>query len=130
MNNTIDKQLQRDVQARLGWSIQNYAQFIYDCGITYLAKYIPDCPQVATEISKSLVFWNWWKAHWEKRELQFIEQIYGLEENHEEMLELYKELHDPRSLAEGIYMNGEVLNETYAEMFGKLTKAQRKEVFA
>lgn len=126
MQNTIDKNLQRKVQSLLGWDQQEYADFIYKGGLAYLERYIPAYPLVVAQISKSLVFWNWWKMHWEKRELQFMEQVYGLEENRDEMLEIYNDLHDARSLAAAVYLNGQVLQESYAEMIGTITKAQTK----
>lgn len=124
MNNTIDKQLQRDCMKLLGWNEEQYAGFIYNTGIAYLSNYIPNYPQVVSQITRSEVFWNWWKMHWEKRDKEFMEQCYGWDEGREYYIELYKNLHDASTLAAGIYLNGQVLEESYANMIGCVTKEQ------
>lgn len=131
MDYTTDKTLQKEVAALLNWDMQQYSQFIEDCGIAYLEKYIPNYPQVVKQITRSKIFWNWWKAAWEKRDQQFVETIDLATDSIIDPVEIYTELHDPRSLAEAVYLNGQVLQESYAEMIGQITKLQtRKEVAA
>lgn len=127
---TLDRSLQKEVQAHLGWDAEQWAQFVYDCGITYLAKYLPAYPQVVTQITRSTIFWNWWKAHWEKRDIEFLETIDASNDGIIDPVEIYKEQHDPRTLAEGIYLNGQVLQESYADMIGKITSLQTKKEVA
>ena len=124
MQNTIDKSVQRNVMALLGWDEQKYAQYIHDCGVKYLEKYIPEYRVVINQIIRSEIFWNWWKAHWEKRELQFIESIDYEESPLLDAEEIYMEYHDPRTLAIALYLNGQVLQESYAQMIGELTDTQ------
>lgn len=127
MSNTIDKQLQRDVMKLLGWNEQQYATFIYDSGIAYLSYYIPDYPHVVSQITRSEIFWNWWKFHWEKRDKEFMDVCDTTpceEGSGNDLADIYQGLHDARTLAAGIYLNGQVLEESYANMIGCLTKEQ------
>lgn len=124
--NTIDKSLQKEVATLLGWTMTEYSQFIYDCGLAYLTFLTPNYPQVIAQIIKSQVFWNWWKAHWELRDMQFIEIIDEESCPIIDPVQIYKELNDPKTLIEAIYLNGQVLQESYAEMFSKLTDVQTK----
>lgn len=124
--NTLDKSLQKDVAALLGWGMQQYSQFVYDCGLAYLTFLAPNYPQVVAQITKSTVFWNWWKAHWELRDMQFIEIIDEASCPILDPVEIYKELNDPKKLVSGIYLNGQVLQESYATMFSELTALQTK----
>lgn len=126
MSNTLDKSVQREVRALLAWDAQAWAQYVFDCGIAYLQKLMPSYPQVASQISRQQIFWNWWKAHWEKRDMEFLEKIDESQEAIIDPVAEYRELHDPRTLAEAIYLNGQVLEESYAEMFGKLSDEQIK----
>lgn len=131
MQNTTDNNVIREVLQLIGWTKEQHNQHIYECADAYLGGFIPSYPQIQTQIMKTPVFWNWWRLHWEKRDMQFIEQCYGWDEGRESRVEVYKELHDPRTLAAAIYLNGQVLEESYAEMIGKITSAQtRKEVAA
>ena len=126
MQNTLDKNTQKGVMALLLWDENKYAQYVYDCGIAYLNKYLPDYPQVVRQIIQSKVYWSWWKIHWQKRDLEFMEQCYNWDEGVEARIEVYEQLQDPRTLAAAIYLNGQVLQESYAAMIQQLTKEQRE----
>ncbi|MGQ0739091.1 MAG: hypothetical protein ACT4OJ_08550 [Bacteroidota bacterium] len=128
MDNTIDKSIQREVQALLNWNAQQWAQHVYECALSYLQKLMPEYPQIVRQISSSKTFWNWWKHHWEKRDMEFIEQIDLSNDAIIDPVAEYLEKHDPRTLAEGIYLNGQVLEESYAQMIGAITKNQLQEV--
>jgi hypothetical protein len=133
MQNTIDKSLQKEVRELLGWSAIEYAEFIEDTGIAYLQQLAPNYPQVVAQITKSKIFWNWWKAHWEKRDMQFVEECYCWDEGTESRVQVYKNHNDAQTLAEALYMNGQVLQDSYPKMIGQLTDTQlykHKEVAA
>lgn len=126
MNNyTLDRSVQKAIQALLGWTVAEWAEYQYACGLQYLTKLAPEYPQVVTQISRSIIFWNWWKLHWEKRDIEFQERLYG-DEDKATLVDEYRELHDPRTLAAALYLNGQVLQESYAEMIGKITKTQKE----
>jgi hypothetical protein len=133
MQNTLDKSLQKEVRAHLGWSALEHAEFIEQTGIAYLQALAPDYPQVVTQITKSQIFWNWWKAHWETRDIEFIESIDYEPSPILDPVKIYKEQHDAQTLAQALYLNGQVLQESYPKMIGKLTDKQifkHKEVAA
>lgn len=123
---TLDQNIQRAVMLLLGWNEQQYSQFIYDCGLTYLRKIAPDYPQVTSQIARSARFWNWWKMHWENREKEYLEKMDDLNIAMIEPVKEYKELHDPRTLAQAIYLNGQVLEESYVNLVAEITAEQRE----
>lgn len=120
----MDNRTQATVAGLLSWTNQQLNQFIYDCGLAYLAEVAAKYPQVATQISKSERFWNWWKGHWEVRDMEFIETVDESPEAIVDPLQLYKDVHDPKVLASGLYLNGQVLEQSYAALIGKITKEQ------
>ena len=123
----IDKNIQKQVMALLSQDDKEYNQFVYDCGIAYLNELAPQYPQVTTEITRSETFWDWWKGHWAVREMEFIEIIGEEIDPVFKPLQIYKDLHDPKVLAEALYLNGQVLQQSYANLIGKITKEQTHE---
>lgn len=122
---TIDKQVQTTVTGLLSWTDKRLNEFIYDCGLTYLVEIAPKYPQVVTQIAKSEIFWNWWKGHWELRDQEFIETCDESPEAIIDVEQLYKDIHDPAILAKGMYLNGMVLQQSYAAIIGQITKEQQ-----
>lgn len=122
--NRIDKQIQLEVVKLLSWTVEQHNQFIYDCGIAYLTEIAPKYPQVVTQIAKTKSFWNWWNAHWELREKEFIETIDESPEAIIDVVQLHKDLHDPKVLAAAKYLNGLVLEESYVNLIATITKEQ------
>jgi hypothetical protein len=119
---------QKKVRTALRWSEEQYADFMYNCGLAYLQFYIGNEPQeVLSHIRKSKTFWNWWKLHWQKRDEEFFQKwkeevIDGNCNAGLEWLEIYFEYHDPKTLAAEIYPSGVVLGESYATMIDQLNK--------
>lgn len=125
---SIDKRLQQQVMQLLSKDDKDYNQFMYDCGLAYLNEIAPAYPQVTAEIIRSNTFWDWWKGHWAVREMEFIEII---DESPAEaiidVMQMYKDLHDPKTLAAALYLNGQVLQQSYATLISKITKEQKPE---
>jgi hypothetical protein len=120
----IDNDIKIKVLQLVGWTEQQYAQFIYDCGLLYLQCVIDEESDLITSfIRRSTIYWNWWKLHWEMRDAEFIEgceQWAGVIEDHEAV---YLNKHHPRTLAAALYLNGKVLEESYCSMVQDLNKA-------
>ncbi len=127
---TTNAEQRRMVRQLLCWNQQEYADYQYQCGIAYLDALTPDYPQVNNQIIKSPTFWKWWVQHWENRDAEFIEIIDNSIDGIIDPEAEYRELHDPRTLAIAIYLNGQVLQESYATMIGELTKKQKEVVNA
>lgn len=121
---TIDKNVQQTVTGLLCWSHQKLNEFINECGIAYLVEIAPKYPQVTDQIARSEIFWNWWKGHWELRDQEFIETCDESPEAIIDVEQLYKDIHDPAVLAKGMYLNGQVLQQSYAAVIGQITKQQ------
>lgn len=101
---------------------QEYAENIYNCGINYLQYYIgEESPAILSEIQKSKTFWNWWRQHWQQRDENFI-AIVNSSVGVYDWREVYKEIHDARTLAAEIYPSGVVLGESYDSMMQQLQR--------
>jgi hypothetical protein len=120
----IDNRTQATVAGLLSWTNEKLNEFIYDSGIAYLVEIAPKYPQVVTQIAKSERFWNWWKGHWEVRDMEFIESVDECPEAIIDVEQMYKDIHDPKQLASGLYLNGKVLEQSYATLIGEITKEQ------
>jgi len=131
----IDKGIQKQVMALLSQDEKQYNQFVYDCGLAYLNELAPQYPQVNAEITRSETFWDWWKGHWAVREMEFIETVEVFQHDVQikpellpkVIMDVYKDLHDPKILAGALYLNGQVLQQSYANLIGKITKEQTHE---
>lgn len=121
---TIDKNLLQKVITALQINEQQYTELIYDAGKAYLAAFIHGYPQVVKQIISSKTFWDWWKSHWEKREMEFIETITEYPDAVPDIKALHMDIHNPETLASGIYLNGIVLKESYLSLIEKITKEQ------
>jgi hypothetical protein len=125
--NTINKTVLAKFLQLTGWTGEQLNLFVYETAEAYLAGFIPSYPQVVTQIMKSPIFWNWWRSHWKNRDVQFMEKCYGWDEGSEARIEVYQNIHDAQTLLHAIYLNGQVLEESYAEMIGQITKAQLRQ---
>jgi hypothetical protein len=126
---TIDKSIIKEITTLTAFTEQEYQQFVYDCGLAYLQSVIDEEQHeyVTQFIRRSIVFWNWWKYHWQRRDQQFIEMCYNWDEGIEARHQLYLKENEPRKLAAGLYLNGKVLEESYSVMIQDLQKEVHKE---
>jgi hypothetical protein len=117
-------ELQQQVCDLLGWSYETCCAYIEKCGKQYLQHYIPQDPQGIDMLVESKAFWSWGRTNWYYRDAQYLQCMIG--GSKEALVDCYKELHDPRTLAAQIYPNGVVLNATYAVMIQELIDAKRE----
>ena len=122
----IDKLIMQKVLTALAWNEQQYAEFIYGCGLAYLNAFIKGYDIIISQISKSEIFWDWWKDHWENREKEFLEILETFPEDVESVSDLHKTLHDPYDLAAAMNLNGQVLQESYVNLIHDITKNQHQ----
>ena len=119
MTHTATQQQQFDTLAQqvchlTGWQMNEYSGYMEKCGKQYLQEYIPQDPQGIDMLVGSKLYWAWWRTNWYQRDAQFVYHM--LAGPADLIVLLYKELHDPRTLAKCIYPNGIVLNYSYATM--------------
>jgi len=114
--------LMRKVCRELKWTETDYCQFQYEQGIAYLTHYLNHDEYSIQVMERHGNFWNWWKNHWTNRDEKFIEQIVNTTFSVKDNQELYRDVHDAETLAQCIYPNGVVLNESYADMVTELIK--------
>jgi hypothetical protein len=95
------KVLRSDVLGILNWSEQQYAEFKFQQGITYLHRYVPSHEKMFGLLMQSRMFWNWWKNCWDLRDEVFMESFNSAipQMISQRRLEyIYKGLHDARRL--------------------------------
>lgn len=64
----------------LQWTLAEYSAFMHNCGLQFLENYIGKDVQLAAQLDKQQVFWNWWKNLFNARNEAFIEEWDGLED--------------------------------------------------
>lgn len=122
-----------------GISADEQSQMIYEAGLMYLQfatkSSLPYLygEEVADEISRSKTFWNWWKMHWNYRNMAFVEDMQLAEDRQRNVsaalaVQIYRQLHDPLQLIGGLNMNGIVLEDSYARMIGEINDYATKKV--
>lgn len=118
---SINSIVQNRIVSLLRWDDDRYSRFLFESGNAYLYAYIKgEAEEVIAQIKRSRSFWNWWKLHWEKRDIAFLDSAESVDWRLAR--QLYQNLHDAATLAGEIYPNGEVLGESYAKMIGELNK--------
>jgi hypothetical protein len=115
---------QQKICAILQWKEEQHSQMVYDNGLSFLVHYLPmESEFMINCITSSRIFWNWWRLHWNARDEQFASLYFNLVRL-KDAEDLYKELHNPKTLAYSIYPDGVVLEETYAKMIGELNDSE------
>jgi hypothetical protein len=107
----------------LRWTELQYGHFQYEQGLAYLQAYVNDA-FYADQVSRSKVFWAWWRNHWMLRDMAFTE---GLEQNRisiATMDELYAALHNGESLVRSIRLNRVALEESHLQMMHQVVKEE------
>lgn len=112
----------------LGWTEEQYWNFLFETGCRYLELYFPFADDREV-MGRSKAFWGWWRLHWYMRDREWMSLLnadymkfkcwkvawrYTPEQARYE----YRQLHDPQKLADGLGIDGEVLEESYARDLG------------
>jgi hypothetical protein len=124
---TTDKNVINQVLLLTGLTDEQHNQLVFKTAEEYLTGFSPHYPQVVTQVLKSSIFWNWWRHHWEQRDKEFIEECHDWHTSQQTRLETYYEKHHAPTLLTAVYLSGQVLEESFAAMFGQLTDAQHKQ---
>lgn len=120
--------LKASVMALLNWDDLAYGRAQYEAGIAYLKLYLEGDEHAADQISRSRVYWAWWRNHWANRDEQFLAYCANTALDRVVMRELYADWHNPTDLARTIHPHGVVLNESYAQMMTALVATETQKV--
>lgn len=118
--------LKRRILDLLGWDDLQFGQVQYEQGLQYLATYLFGYEYEADMISRSRIFWNWWKNHWAVRDESFLCFALMIETDKNTYRQLYISYHDGRLLGKKLTLPGIVLNECYATMITDLVEDETK----
>jgi hypothetical protein len=105
-------QLRATICTLLNWQEDEYNVYQYETGLDYLKWYLPNDSEGADMLSRSKIFWNWFRNHWSNRDNGFIRSSLDWPATSEDLELLYKELNDARTLACAIYPNGIIMQES------------------
>ena len=99
------RQAKHRVMDLLGWTEEQYCMMQYNSGLYYLVLYLKEHKESIRMLEGSRLFWNWWKAKWYQRDMQFIAhavsvppQLYGPDSRVND----YYLYHDATQLAQSI----------------------------
>lgn len=112
---------EQKVEQLLGWTTEQYTEFLYEQGMEYLELHYPK-DSVAISMAEYKEFWSWWRMHWIRRDKVFIEMTDLLFPH--ELEAYYKDLHDPKAMQFRIH--SKALENTYEEMVDNLLKSLLK----
>lgn len=107
--------LQQRICKLMHWDDEDYALFQYETGLQYLAEYIPNDRFGAEQLTRSKVYWNWWKNQWAMRDEAFIEMVKP-HWRYDDIVYVYLDEHNPSILIGTTHPSAVVLNQSYAEM--------------
>ncbi|KAA2245520.1 hypothetical protein F0L74_06055 [Chitinophaga agrisoli] len=108
----------------LSWEQMEYAEFQHDTGLEYLRLYIPDDPDGQDLLIRSQIYWQWWLNHWLARDRSYILARVDCNLSTDERRFLYRALNNAGELVRDIYPNRVILEQSYAEMIGRLFDAE------
>lgn len=117
--------LKRKVCAELRWTDLQYNEYQFQQGHDYLMAYLKADAYSVRVMERTRIFWSWWRNHWTNRDEGFMEFVTNTTYSVAEMREFYGDVHDAHLLAECIYPNGVILNESYANMITELIDENR-----
>lgn len=103
------------------WDEMQYSQFVYDTGLQYLELYIPTDRVGIDALSRSKIFWAWWRNHWSIRDADYLDIYKQFAPVNWELL--YRQEHSPETLTTCIFPNAVVLSDSYATMIHDFNKS-------
>ena len=119
------ERLKRAIVGLLGCTEEQYTAFQYNEGRKYLKYYLNEDKPAADQLSRSRIFWNWWKNHWSNRDETFLcLNARTPVKDPEIRLQLYLQYNDGKQLADCIQPNSVVLHESYAHMITEFVKGE------
>lgn len=110
----------QEVCQHLGITVTDHFWMRVDAMVEYLDRYLPgeEFEYDRHTLRSSTFFCNWWNNHWKMRDEEFLHNVgYSMDIHH-----YYSMLHDPQRLADGVTPNSIVLDNSYAEMIGKVNE--------
>lgn len=63
---------ERNVCRLLNWDEGQYHQFLFDCGMAWLAQHYAHNKMLGTALGQSRIFWKWWRNEFDKIDEHFI----------------------------------------------------------
>ncbi len=103
---------QAETIATLGWSADQYAQYVYDCGLNYLFAYLPDDKDGRQQLERQSLFWNWWKLNFHRRNDEFLRIVESLPQD--EQMGFYHLLNNAYELVRDIRPGKNVVGNAFA----------------
>lgn len=112
------------VMKLLNWDEQQYADFQYATGLTFLEQYLPNDEFARRQLEEHSFFWAWWRNMWLMRDETFIAHAHDMlwADRRDE----YLKLHDPVMLADENTEMGRFVDSSYCVMARNLSRTVQK----
>ena len=114
---TIQQVTRWQVMKLLNWNDQQYADFQFEQGYEYLKYWIGEDAFGFAELPLTSAYWAWWRNHWHKRDMSFVESAKQMSLN--ERLTRYHFIHKPETIQYS--PQKAIMENAYAEMIYKVT---------
>lgn len=56
----------------LGWSEERWCNYVFDCGMMYLAAHLDGDQAEVQRVAETKAFWSWWRMHWMTRDREWL----------------------------------------------------------
>jgi len=103
---------QIQVQLLLQWSDAQYAQYVYERGLEYLAAYLNEDKQGQRLLEGQQLFWNWWKNEFHYRNLEYVQVADTMVQD--ELLEFYHMVNNAFDLIHEIRPSRNIVGNAFA----------------
>jgi len=101
----------------LNWNDLQYGTFQMEQAYGYLNHIIPDDAWGKNHLPHTATFWAWWRNHWYKRDVQFLEYAEGL--SAKKAVLFYEVTHTPEAIE--FTPHSVILEDAYAKMVYEVT---------
>lgn len=89
---TIQQVTRQKVMQLLDITELQYGSLVMDAAFAYLHQHMGDSPS-KNELSKTSLFWAWWRNHWHDVDMDFIQEVKHMSKA--ERNDWYAIVHDP-----------------------------------
>jgi len=114
---TLQQVTRCQVMKLLDWNDQQYANFQFESGYSYLKFWIGDDVWGFSELPLTASFWAWWRNHWHKRDMDFINEAKPM--SIAERRRSYSNIHNAETISFSPQKN--IMEDAYAKMIYKIT---------
>lgn len=108
------------VMQLLDWNDLQYGYFQMEQAYAYLNHMIPGDAWGKNELPQTASFWAWWRNHWHKRDMQFVDDAKKMDVRKRVLF--YEITHNAEAIE--YTPHSVILNDAYAKMIKQVTHVE------